>query len=108
MTTTPTSDRLNALLAMAQADPAKAFTWYGIAMEYKSLGRPDDAVTTFQKLIQLDPRYVPAYHMLGRLLVELGRTDEARTVLNTGVETARQTGNAHAQGEMEGVLESLE
>lgn len=108
MSELPTSDRLKALTAMAEADPAKPFTWYGLAMEYKSLGRAEDAVLTFRKLITLDPRYVPAYHMLGRLFVEQGKADEARTVLAEGITVARQVGNSHAQGEMEGVLESLE
>ena len=27
-----------------------AITWYGLALEYKTLGRPEDAVATFDKL----------------------------------------------------------
>ena len=102
------SDRLKALLAMAERDPSKAFTWYGIAMEYRSLGRVDDAVATFKKLIGLDPKYVPAYHQLGVMLKDAGREDEARPILREGITMAERVGNGHAAGEMTEVLENLD
>ena len=105
---TTESDRLKALLAMAERDPSKAFTWYGIAMEYRSLGRVDDAVATFRKLIGLDPKYVPAYHQLGLMLRDAGRVPEARAVLTEGVAMAEKVGNGHAAGEMGEALDGLD
>lgn len=104
----PESDRLKALLALAERDPAKAFTWYGIAMEYRSLGRVDDAVSTFRKLIGLDPKYVSAYHQLGLMLRDAGRGAEAREVLTEGVAMAERVGNGHAAGEMAEALDGLD
>ena len=104
----PESERLKALLAMAERDPAKAFTWYGIAMEYRSLGRTDDAVTTFKKLIGLDSKYVPAYHQLGVMLKDAGRSEEARQVLKEGITVAERVGNGHAAGEMSETLDGLD
>lgn len=102
------SERLKNLLELAQADPSKSFTWYGIAMEYRGLGRTDDAVATFRKLIGQDPRYVAAYHQLALTLRDAGRIDEAKQVFRDGIEVAEQVGNQHALGEMQDTLESLE
>lgn len=102
------SDRLKALRAMAQRDPSRAFTWYGIAMEYRSLGRMDDAVATFRKLIGLDATYVPAYHQLGLTLRDSGRSEEARGAFREGIAVAERAGNGHAAGEMQEALDGLD
>jgi hypothetical protein len=95
---------LEKLTAGGSRDP---FHWYGLAMEYKSLGRPDDAVATFDALRRLDPGYVPQYLMCGTLLVELGRNADARTWLTEGAAAARQKGDAHALSEIEDALGRL-
>ena len=46
--------------------------------------------------------------MLGQTLVRLGDDDEAKNVLRRGVAAAARTGNEHAQGEMQALLDSLE
>ena len=52
--------------------------------------------------------YVPAFLQCGQALVRLDRTEEACAVLREGVEAARRAGDTHAQGEMQGLLASLE
>ncbi len=98
------SKRLAVLEKMTSAGSKDPFAWYGLAMEYKSLGRPDDAVATFGKLRALDPGYVPQYLMCGTLLLELGRKDEARDWLSAGAATARAKGDGHALSEIEDAL----
>jgi hypothetical protein len=46
--------------------------------------------------------------MLGQTLIRLNREDEAKDVLRQGVAAAQQTGNVHALGEIQGLLDSLE
>jgi tetratricopeptide (TPR) repeat protein len=101
------SKRLAVLEKMTAGGSADPFAWYGLALEYKSVGRPDDAVATFGKLRALDPGYVPQYLMCGALLTELGRADEARGWLEAGVAAARAKGDAHALSELEGALAGL-
>ena len=60
------------------------------------------------ELIAADGRYVPSYLMLGQTLIRLNREDEAKDVLRRGVAAAQQTGNAHALGEIQGLLDSIE
>jgi hypothetical protein len=76
-------------------------------MEYKRLGRTDDALAVFETLRQKDQSYVPQYLMAGQMLAADGRTDEARSWLEQGVARARSAGNAHALSELEGALATL-
>ena len=43
------SKRLDFLLKMTSSDKADSFTWYALALEYKGLGRVEDALATFQR-----------------------------------------------------------
>jgi tetratricopeptide (TPR) repeat protein len=98
------SKRLLALEKMTSLGSKDPFAWYGLALEYKSLGRPDDAHATFVKLRALDAKYLPQYLMCGTLLLELGRADEGREWLRAGIEVAREKGDAHALSELESAL----
>ena len=88
-------------------DPKDSFLRYGLAMEFASAG--DDAMAA-DHLIKLmsDDCYVPAFLMAGQILNRLNRVDEACAVLKRGIAAAREQGNAHAEGEMAGLLATLE
>jgi hypothetical protein len=45
--------------------------------------------------------------MAAQTLVKAGRTEEAKARLAQGVASAQRTGNAHALGEMQALLEEL-
>ena len=104
------SKRLEYLLKLTgepgagQKDP---FVWYGLAMEYRSLERYEEALATFEQLRAEAPEYVPMYLMCGQMLEKLGRAADARTWLSAGVEAARRKGDQHALGELEGALDAL-
>lgn len=98
------SKRLAVLEKMTAAGTKDPFAWYGLALEYKGLGRHDEALATFVKLREIDAGYVPQYLMCGAMLVELGRAAEAREWLTQGIATARAKGDTHALGELESAL----
>ena len=106
-----TSKRLAALEKMTTgeggAKKGDALTWYGLAMEYKSLGRPADAIAAFETLRERDPAYVPTYYQAGATLREAGRIDEARAWLTEGIARARAKGDTHALSELEQSLAAL-
>jgi predicted Zn-dependent protease len=102
-----TSKRLDVLLKMTSRENADSFAWYALALEYKGLGRVDDAFAAFTKLRAKDDSYVPMYLMCGTMLVEAGRRDEAKEWLSAGLAAARKKGDAHAAGEIEGALATL-
>lgn len=81
--------------------------WYGLALEYKTLERPEDALRTFEQLREINAEYVPTYLMCGQMLAALGRKEDARAWLESGIKKAESTGNSHAAGEMESALAGL-
>jgi hypothetical protein len=97
-------ERIEQLLA---AEPADDFLRYSLAMELRKEGRHDDSLRWFGELMRQAKPYVPAFHMAGQLLVELGRDVEARGALEGGIAAARQQGNDHAAAEMSELLSSL-
>jgi tetratricopeptide (TPR) repeat protein len=102
------SKRLLYLEKVTSEGSKDPFAWYGLANEYNNLGRPEDALRTYEKLRELDPAYVPQYLMCGQMLVNQKRPEEARVWLTQGIEAAKKAGNTHALGELQNVLATLD
>ena len=49
-----------------------------LAATYRFLGRYDEAIATYKKLLQLQPDYLPAHVSLAAAYVFAGREEEAR------------------------------
>ncbi len=107
MARTPRMAQIEALLV---DDPDDAFLRYGLAMEHASAGDDAVCVNVLNDLITrpASQPYVPAFLQCGQALMRLDRTEEACAVLKQGVEVAGRAGDTHAQGEMQGLLASLE
>ncbi len=100
-------DRLSMLLSLVSTKPNDPFPRYGLAMEYKKLGRNDDAVQAFTDLAEHHPKYVPGYLMHGNLLESMGRGAEARAVYDRGLEVASAAGDDHAESELRAARDAL-
>ena len=87
--------------------PDDAFSRYGLALECMNAGDSAAADQHFGALLERNPEYVPAYLMYGQLLTRESRTDEARRVLENGIDAATKAGNQHARSEMEALLNDL-
>src|SRR6476660_571592 len=99
--------RLRMLTEFLEQNPGDAFARYGLAMEYSNAGQPEQALAEFNKLLELHPDYTNGYFMAAQTLERSGRTADAKSMLEKGVEAARRTGNKHALSEMTGMLEEL-
>lgn len=88
-------------------NPNDAFARYGLALEYSNQGNIETALSEFQKLLSVHPDYTAGYFMAAQTLAKADRNDEARNMLADGIASAKRTGNAHAQSEMEGMLAEL-
>lgn len=100
--------RLEKLEAMYRDDPTDEFVCYGLAMEYRSAERHDEALKLFQTLTRNTPPHVPSFFMMGQMLAEIERTDEAKAALRNGIECGEQQGDMHAVGEMTEFLATLD
>jgi predicted Zn-dependent protease len=102
-----TSKRLEFLKKLTDGGSADPFAWYGLAMEYRTLGRHDEALAAFESLRARTPDYVPMYLMCGQMLEQMGRVPDAKAWMTAGIDAARKKGDAHAAGELEGALSAL-
>jgi tetratricopeptide (TPR) repeat protein len=99
--------RLEMLTQFLEQNPNDPFARYGLAMEYSSQGQTESALQQFNKLLELHPDYTNGYFMAAQTLARVERNDEARAMLQKGLESARRTGNRHAQSEMQAMLDEL-
>ncbi len=90
-----------------QEEPDDVFLNYSLAMLQKKDGLDQEALASFDRCIELDPDYIAAYFHKGMYLASLGEVEQARTILETGIERARGCGDEHALGEMTEFLASL-
>lgn len=106
MARTPRMAQIEALLA---EDPDDPFLRYGLAMEHASAGDDAACAEVLRELIARTAAnpYVPAFLQAGQALARLDRIAEACEVLRRGIDAARRAGDAHAQGEMQGLLDSI-
>ena len=99
--------RLAMLEQLTSSGQADSFAWYGLALEYQSFGRTDDALKAFKTLREKDPAYVPMYLMCGTMLLKAGKVGEGREWLESGILKARETGQTHALSELEEALNQV-
>jgi tetratricopeptide (TPR) repeat protein len=100
-------DRIAILSEILTQNPNDAFARYGLALEYSNGGNIEQAMQEFAKLLSVHPDYTAGYFMAAQTLAKADRLDEARKMLGDGILSAKRTGNAHAQSEMEGMLADL-
>ncbi len=100
----PTRDQL---LTLLEANPADEFLQYAVAMACASEGNEEEAAERLKALCDANPNHVSAWFQRGQILNKLDETDEAREVLQTGIETAQRVGDSHAEAEMRAFLDML-
>lgn len=96
--------RLEMLEKITSSGQGDAFAWYGLAMEYRRLERPKDALDAFATLREKHPDYLAMYLMAGQVLLEQNDAANAKTWLTQGLELAQRSGNAKATSELEDAL----
>ncbi len=101
-------DRVAVLTEILSQNPTDAFALYGLAMEYSKAGEIERALAEFVKLLSAHPDYTAGYFMAAQTLARAQRTEEAKKMLADGIASAKRTGNAHAQSEMEAMLTELD
>jgi len=99
-------DRIAMLTEILAENPDDAFARYGLAMDYAKTD-VDRAMQEFQTLFSKHPDYTAGYFMAAQTLSGAGRVDEARAMLGKGIETAKRSGNSHAESEMGAMLAEL-
>ncbi len=100
--------RLAAFRSHVAQRPDDPFARYSLAMALRSAGDRPGAVAEFRELARRFPDYVPTYLMLGQVLDEEGRAEDALRTFQEGAEAARRKGDGHAERELTGAAESIQ
>ena len=100
-------DRIAMLSQMLAQDPNNSFARYGLAMEYSNSGQLEQSMEESRALLSANPDYTAGYFMAAQTLMKSERIDEARKMLHDGIATAERRGDAHAQSEMQSMLEEI-
>ncbi len=88
-------------------NPNDVFARYGLAMEFSNTGNIDRALEEFGKLLAANPDYTAGYFMAAQTLARVNRIEEAKKMLADGIASAKRTNNAHAESEMQAMLDDL-
>lgn len=102
------SDRISQWENMTQADPDNSMGWLSLGTAYRDADRLTDAVEALRKAIELDEGLSRAYQLLGHVLIQLERNDEAAEVLTGGYTVAAKHGDVMPQKAMGSLLEKID
>jgi len=93
--------------ALLKDEPDDTFLNYALAKELVSEGDSVAGIAVFDRVLELNPDYVPAYFQKAQTLAGDGEIEAARDVLAQGIEVAQRIGDSHAAGEMTAYLDTL-
>lgn len=100
-------DRLEQLQKLYERDQTDTFVTYAMAMEHGKAERMDEALEWLDRTIALDADHAYAYFQKGKMLMAQGKTDQAKAVLDAGVEAAKRGGDDKGQRELSELRRTL-
>ena len=101
------TSRIEQFRKMASDDPGNALGHFSLGRELLNAGRAEEAVPSFERVIQIDPNLSRAYQLLGTALLRLDRRDEAISRLTEGLKIAHERGDVLPKNEMAKMLKDL-
>jgi Flp pilus assembly protein TadD len=103
-----TNDRIASLLKLLEGSPDDPRLLFGLALEHEKRGEWEQAARRFERYLELAEDEGNAWGRLGRVLRELGRTDEAQAAYRRGVDEAARHGHPSMAQEFEDILADWE
>ncbi|HEX5436775.1 MAG TPA: tetratricopeptide repeat protein [Gemmatimonadaceae bacterium] len=100
--------RLESLRVLVAQAPGNALARFGLANEALKAGLLEEAVENLQAYLGLYEDEGNGYGRLADALSRLGRVDEAKAALRTGIEMAQRFGHPSMASDFEERLEELE
>ncbi len=101
------SPRLDTFRAMVVKNPANALARFGLANECLKEGLYEEAAAHLREYLAMHDDEGNAYGRLAEALVRLGRADEARAALRSGIEAAQRHGHPGMASDFEARLEEI-
>lgn len=102
------TSRIDALRRMYARRPGDSRLQFGLALEYLAAGRTREGVSLLREYLGSSDDEGNGWGRLAAVLVEEGRTDEARAAYREGVKAARRHGHPTMVEEFAAALDELE
>ncbi|HUP49356.1 MAG TPA: tetratricopeptide repeat protein [Thermoanaerobaculia bacterium] len=87
-------EALETILKARELDPLSPIINLNVGLEYYTRGEHAQAIREYESLLSLDPGFAWARTYLGRVLVSVGRCDEALEHLRAGADGTERAGEA--------------
>ena len=104
---TDSSSRIEQFRKMAEADPANELGHFSLARALLDAGRTEEAVASFDRVLQLNANLSKVYELQAAALLKLGRGPQATETLTRGVLIADQRGDILPRDAMLKMLKDL-
>jgi tetratricopeptide (TPR) repeat protein len=99
--------RLEQLNLFLEESPQDAFLLFALAREWEKGKEPLQAISTYELLVEVHPRYIGTYYHYGRLLHELGEINKALEIFERGIVIATDLRDYHALGELNQIKDQV-
>lgn len=100
-------DRVSKILNMLNESPEDCFLNHALGLEYLKIGKIEDAVVSFNKVLNTDINYVGTYYHLAKAYETLHEPNKAVEIYEKGIEIAKILKDNHARNELQMALEEL-
>ena len=100
------NERLSNLEYFLQSEPEDPFNWYAVAIEYKSINI-EKARAHFEHLLENFPDYLATYYQIAEIMIELELKENAKMILNKGIQLAQKQQNSNTHRELQNLLTNL-
>lgn len=101
-------DKITELQKMLQEEPDDPFLHYALGLEFAKKKYFQEAMASFQAVLNFDENYVAAYYQLGLIFIELDIVDVAKTYILKGIKIAEDKKDLKTKHELEALLENID
>jgi tetratricopeptide (TPR) repeat protein len=101
-------DRLEQIREFLNEQPDDSFLRYALAQEYAKRENWALAEESYQILLNTDPDYLATYYHLALLWRSQGKIEEAKELLDDGIDRAKAAREQHTLSEMQSLRLEIE
>ena len=99
--------RIEPLKRVLAIEPTDDVAWFGLGKAYMEDGNFEEAALALLQCVTVKPTYSAAYLALAQSLHKLGRLDQCKRAITTGIEVSTKNGDAMVTKNLEMLQSSL-
>jgi tetratricopeptide (TPR) repeat protein len=100
-------NRILKLKELLNSSPTDCFLLHALGLEYVKIGEFEDAIASFNKVLETNKEYVGTYYHLAKTLERINKTSDAILIYEKGIDIASNLKDNHSRNELQMALEDL-